>query len=505
MQEKLSVGRAFIIMLSLVLTGLAGSANGGVISPLQGVGDVPFSADLPVFFAEDGFPRVHLTARVFERDLVRPKGGQPQRLALRMKLARSGLVAVDTSRTIEFVPRPFDAEMSESWTEPFRLIEIAAKVDPGTWAVTLDLSDERGRSSRASAVLEVPASRGARMSDPEFQLETASGKLPWPDRVYGLAQDTLEVYFEVEGVIAAGAESFRFEVHDPRYGLLDEQQLVIPLDSGSNAALWRLPVSDFPEGTYALKIVPPWEEDPRPSEFSVSWRIDRTLEGGDELMVEAQLALLPDDFDRFSRLSRARQIQLIDEFWALVDPTPGTDRNETRDLFRARIAEANRIYHSTRGPGALTDRGQVLVRLGRPQTIDTEVMPMNGDDLELAIQNLHDIYTPEVDGVMARGDIYAGNTSTGPNIQPRTLNLPGVSEAPSADFSSDTATDLRRNAARVGREGGFEVWKYEYVGRPLLDHHEPGLSENQHVRFIFVDRRGVGDYRLEFSNLSTRR
>jgi hypothetical protein len=132
-------------------------------------------------------------------------------------------------------------------------------------------------------------------------------------------------------------------------------------------------------------------------------------------------------------------------------------------------------------------------------------MPMNGDDLELAIQNLHDIYTPEVDGVMARGDIYAGNTNTGPNIQPRTLKLPGVNEVPSLDFSSDTATDLRRNAARVGREGGFEVWKYEYTGRPLLAHHEPGISENQHVRFIFVDRRGVGDYRLEFSNLSTRR
>jgi GWxTD domain-containing protein len=504
MLERLSVGRPTIVLL-ILLAGLIGTAHAGVISPLRGVGDVPFSADLPVFFAEDGSPRVHLTARVFERDLVRPNRGQPQRLALNVKLARSGVVAVDTSRTIEFVPRPFDAEMGESWTEPFRLIEITAKVDPGSWAVTLNLSDDRGRSSRASAVLEVPAARGTRMSDPEFQLESSSAKLPWPDRVYGLVQDTLEVYFEVEAVVAAGAESFRFEVHDPRYGLLDEQQLLLPLESGNNAALWRLPVSDFPEGTYALKIVPPWEGEPRLSEFSVSWRIDRALEGGDELMVEAGLALLPDDFDHFSRLSRARQIQLLDEFWAIVDPTPGTERNEPRDRFRARIAEANRIYHSTRGAGALTDRGRVLVRLGRPETVDTEVMPMNGDDLELAIQNLHDIYTPEVDGVMARGDIYSGNTNSGPNVQPRTLNLPGVNEAPSLDFSSDTATDLRRNAARVGREGGFEVWKYEYTGRPLLAHHEPGISENQHVRFIFVDRRGVGDYRLEFSNLSTRR
>jgi hypothetical protein len=150
----------------------------------------------------------------------------------------------------------------------------------------------------------------------------------------------------------------------------------------------------------------------------------------------------------------------------------------------------------------LSDRGRIFTRYGSPRLIDTEVMPRNGDDLELAIQSLHDIYTPEVDGVMARGDIY-GDSGTGPRVQP--LSLPGAQASESVDFSSETATDLRRNAAKVGREGGFEVWKYEYSGRPLLDHHRPGLAEQQDIRFIFVDRRGVGDYRLEFSNLPTSR
>jgi GWxTD domain-containing protein len=504
MQQQFRSGRPFSWML-LALAVWAMPALAGTTSPLQGVGEVPFSADMPVFFGPDGQPRVHVAARVFERDLTRPRAGEPVSLALRVKLARAGVVALDTTQTIQFTPRELDPALEHSWTEAFRLIEIAAPIGPGTWAVTLDLSDANGASSRAIAVLDVPSGDLPRLSDPQYQLDTAAGKLPWPDRVYGLNQDTLEVYFEVEVDEAMGAQPFRFQVHDPRYGLLDEQQLLLPLEPGMNAALWKMPVGDFPEGSYALHVVPPWDEDrPRLSEFSVSWRIDRQLVGGDELLVEARLALLPDDFDYFSRLSRARQIQVLDDFWRDVDPTPGTERNEIRDEFRARIAEANRIYHSRRGPGALSDQGRILVRFGQPEEIEVEVMPRDGDDLELAIQNLHDIYTPEVEGVMARGDIYTGS-GTGPNVQPRRMKLPGVEDPESVDFSSDTATDLRRNAARVGREGAFEVWKYRYVGRPLLEHHRPGISENQHIRFIFVDRHGVGDYRLEFSNLSTMR
>lgn len=481
-------------------------AVAGVTSPLQGIGEVPFSADLPVFLDGDGAWRLHLAARVFERDLSRPEPGRPKQLTLDVKLARSGVAALDTTRTVSFVPRDATEIPGSAWTEPFRLIEINARVQPGVWAVTLELRDADGGASRATGVLEVGATSTPRLSDLEFRLSTDNGALPWPDRVYGLNQDTLEVYFEVEvpgDAELTGSHPFRFEVHDPQYGLLDEQRLLLPLEPGANAALWKLPVADFPEGSYALVVVPPWTEEPTPpKEFSVSWRIDRALEGGDELLVEAELALLPRDFENFVRLSRARQIELLDAFWNGVDPTPGTDRNELRDEFRGRIAEANRIYYSRRGPGALTDRGRMLVRFGRPDEVDAEVIPLNGSELEVAIRDLHDIFTPEVEGVMARGDIY-GSTGGGPRLP---MNLPGTQGPAPVDWTApNTVEDLRRNAARVGREGSFEVWKYVYEGDPLLEHHRPGLTEQQHLRFIFVDRRGVGDYRLEFSNVATAR
>jgi GWxTD domain-containing protein len=506
LEGVMRASRIWILVGLVCFGGFAGSALAGVSTPLQGIGEVPFSADIPVFVdGTDGW-RLHLTARIFERDLVRPHPGQPKRLTLEFKLARSGVVTLDTTSTIEFVPRDVSDVFEDSWTEPFRLIEIHAPVTEGTWAVTLELSDADGGSSRATGVLAVDPARAPRISDPEFRLSTPNGTLPWPDRVYGLNQDTLEVYLEIEVPAEdsfTGPRPFGFEVHDPRYGVLDEQRLLLTLEPGQNAAIWRLPVVDFPEGSYGLMVVPPWSEVARPlSEFSVSWRIDRALEGGDELLVEAELALLPDDFERFQRLSRARQIELLNDFWSVVDPTPGTDRNEVRDRFRARIANANRIYSSRTGPGALTDRGRTLVRYGEPEMVDTEVMPLNGDDLEIAIRDLHDIFTPEVDGVMARGDIYGSSGGTGPR---RPMDLPGTQSPAAVDWSGDAVLDLRRNAARVGREGAFEVWKYRSEGDPLLEIHRLGMPEQQHLRFIFVDRRGVGDYRLEFSNVPTQR
>ncbi|RKZ16966.1 hypothetical protein DRQ53_04955 [bacterium] len=492
------------LALLACLASLAASlpAPAGLVSPLRGVGELAFTADMPVFFDDHGSSHVHLAARVFERDLVRPASGVTKRLSLHMKLARAGFTAVDTVATIEFVSSDLADLGAGSWTEPFRLIEIRSPIEPGTWAVTLELRDRDGGTAVATGVLEVGPALAPRLSDPEFQLSTRNGTLPWPDRVYGINQDTLEVYFEVEGL--TGPQTFRFEVHDPRYGLLDDQNLTLDLQSGRSATLWKLPVGDYPEGSYGLRIVPPFAAEEMPmKEFSISWRIDRALEGGDELLVESELAMLPKDHDRLLRLSRARQIELLQEFWNIVDPTPGSERNETRDKFVARIEDANRIYQSRRGPGALSDRGRVYVQFGRPREVDVEVMPRNGDELEIAIQSLHDIYSPEVEGVMARGDIY-GDIGTGPRTTP--INLPGAhAQGATTDFSSETASDLRRNAARVGREGGFEVWKYEYNGEPLLAHHRPGLAEQQHIRFIFVDRRGVGDFRLEYSNLPTRR
>ncbi len=57
----------------------------------------------------------------------------------------------------------------------------------------------------------------------------------------------------------------------------------------------------------------------------------------------------------------------VDEFWARRDPTPGTPENEFRTTFNARVAFADRVFSNPLAArGSLSDRGRLLVLLGKP-------------------------------------------------------------------------------------------------------------------------------------------
>jgi GWxTD domain-containing protein len=70
-----------------------------------------------------------------------------------------------------------------------------------------------------------------------------------------------------------------------------------------------------------------------------------------------------------SGLSLAAKRQFLARFWASRDPSPGTMRNEARELFYQRIDEANRRYGEggrTKVPGWRTDRGRIAIVNGDP-------------------------------------------------------------------------------------------------------------------------------------------
>ncbi len=70
-----------------------------------------------------------------------------------------------------------------------------------------------------------------------------------------------------------------------------------------------------------------------------------------------------------SGLSLAAKRQFLTRFWRGRDPSPGTARNEARELFYQRIDEANRRYGEggrTKVPGWRTDRGRVAIVNGDP-------------------------------------------------------------------------------------------------------------------------------------------
>ena len=56
-------------------------------------------------------------------------------------------------------------------------------------------------------------------------------------------------------------------------------------------------------------------------------------------------------------------------FWARRDPTPGTARNEWKEMFEKRVSIADERFSQGKLKGSLTDRGKVFILLGAPTRI----------------------------------------------------------------------------------------------------------------------------------------
>lgn len=73
-----------------------------------------------------------------------------------------------------------------------------------------------------------------------------------------------------------------------------------------------------------------------------------------------------------SGLSVQAKRQFLTSFWTARDPTPGTARNEAREVFYQRIEDANRRFTEVgrrKIPGWKTDRGRISILNGEPTEV----------------------------------------------------------------------------------------------------------------------------------------
>jgi GWxTD domain-containing protein len=66
------------------------------------------------------------------------------------------------------------------------------------------------------------------------------------------------------------------------------------------------------------------------------------------------------------------RVAFIEKFWAERDPTPDTPMNEYELEFWQRVEQADQRFTSQTTPGALDDRGRVLILLGTPTSTDND-------------------------------------------------------------------------------------------------------------------------------------
>src|SRR5207245_10605477 len=87
-------------------------------------------------------------------------------------------------------------------------------------------------------------------------------------------------------------------------------------------------------------------------------RNSREIVSDEEMAALKQLSN-QEEFDNF-----------VEQFWLRRDPTPDTPENEYREEHYRRIAYANEHFAAGK-PGSLTDRGQIYIKFGPADEIDS--------------------------------------------------------------------------------------------------------------------------------------
>lgn len=197
--------------------------------------------------------------------------------------------------------------------------------------------------------------------------------------------------------------------------------------------------------------------------------------------IEAQLFLDSQDFAKWQSLPFRERDAMLDRFWSRHDANPSTAENEVYEEFLRRFALAQSRY-TVFSAGALSHRGRMLIRYGEPEEIESEVMPLNRSELGNAIRDLH------------------GEEVVEPGISP------WATDASDSEGRVDRSSDLNRDLGRIGTgtspsfgqdSEAFEVWSYEFGGKPLLPDFQLQLAGIS-LKVIFADRQGYGDYELVY-------
>ena len=388
--------------------------------------------------------------------------------------------------------RPYEAEQVITF-EPAdtlagfgRVVVIPFRTRPGVHTLSVKLEARRrsmpgsgtGRLQHAEVAgdIVVPQPQAGRdLSDVEYIWSrgdsTASSIferggerwLPNPERLYGLLEGRLRASF-----VARGREGDERPWRWVARVLDSSGRAIAVRESTGAASRWlrghvELEVASEPAGAYELEIKA-WQEGDdgallRRSRFSIGWEPDTWLRNPSDLEDEAHFLLKPDEEESFTHMLLGEQERFLSEFWAGRDPSPGTAENERRHRFLQRVSFANQSFgRYGLDKGMFSDMGRVYIRYGEPTEVHRTVIP--GKDNELT--NLIRQYVTSDDRPI--GDIE--DKQIGGDMRP------------------------------------FELWIYEgdVLAPPDAD---PAQGDNLHLHrrllFLFVDERGLGDFRLRYS------
>jgi GWxTD domain-containing protein len=310
--------------------------------------------------------------------------------------------------------------------------------------------------------------------------------VPNPHRRYGLLLAELPIYFEVYDL----REEQPYDTVLVHYSILNKSGHEIygtenPIDLRGNVvgstALFN--ITSLPAASYLLSLSLVGRDGEVLAEsrrkFDVAWSVYSWGRHEIEALGDLAYIFTDEEMEIFKSLSHGDQEEYLRSVWLEIDPTPGTVENEALIEHFRRVKYADQNFTGANTRGALTDRGRLYIKYGPPDDIQSHY-----SDFEF-VKNTSEIRggsEPVPTDPFSRVGLKIGSSGEGSWDQA---------------VSNDDALSEQTGGSTVHGKA-YEIWTYDGPGQPVRALPDR-LARSANMRFVLVDERGFGEYRIVYS------
>ena len=336
------------------------------------------------------------------------------------------------------------------------------------------------------ALSDIEFARSLRRTSEGAFIKSGFEVMPNAQRRYGLLLLELPIYFEIydfRGVDLGDTLLVRYTILNSTGNRMFEAENPIFVSGRKMGSTALFDIAALPTGNYLLvldllddagDVLARTER-----KFDVLWSVYSWGRYEMDALGDLAYVLTESEMEMFKALSPAEREGFLKEFWTELDPTPGTGMNEALMEHFRRVRHADQHYGGASIRGALTDRGRLYIKYGHPDDIQSHYSDYEFVQGTRFIEGASD---PVPTDPFSRVGIKSGSSDAGSWDQ--------------SGSQTEALADQRGGSTVHGK--AYEIWSYDGIGEPVrrLSDRVPRVAG---MRFVLVDEKGYGEYRLVYS------
>jgi GWxTD domain-containing protein len=481
--------------------------------PDPSTGDIIFFVDVVTFYLdeEQNLEEIYSVVSNDQIEFVEAEGVFRGELRYVVKVFDQDLSLVaSTDKTITVEAASAEDAKDRSVVQ---VLQSRVSVPPGKYTAEVSLEDQNARKREIVSFIMGKFKKGETeiqfestdfdtvgigLSDIQFarrlrrSSEGAFSKsgfevMPNAQRRYGLLLSELPIFFEIydfSGSSLGDTLLVRYTIVNNLGGRIFEAENPVGIRGRKlgNTALFD--ITSLPTGNYLLvldllddqgMLVASTER-----RFDVLWSVYSWGRYEIEALGDLAYVLTEEEMETFTGLTPAEREDFLKEFWRDIDPTPGTGVNEALVEHFRRVRYADLHFGSAGTRGALTDRGRLYIKYGPADDIQSHYSDYEFVQGTRAIEGGSD---PVPTDPFSRVGLKTGSS--------------GVDSWDQTGSKTEALADQRGGSTVHGK--AYEIWSYDGVGDPVRRLSDR-VPRSARMRFVFVDEKGYGDYRLVYSS-----